>query len=134
MAEVVEDAWDSASDFVSDAYEDTRDAVKDYVIDPTMGNFEAYGGEDYVGDFRDSVKQTWDDVRGATERKEMEKAAEAAKARADEQETYARGQAAIKDSYSRGANRTGAKSGKPGAGGQRGTRLVRQPLGTYAGR
>jgi hypothetical protein len=130
MAEVVEDAWDSASEFVSDAYEDTRDVVKDYVIDPTMGNFEAYGGKNYA----DDLKQTWDDVRGATERKEMEKAAEAAKARADEQETYARGQAAIKDSYSRGANRTGAKSGKPGAGGQRGTRLVRQPLGTYAGR
>jgi len=67
------------------------------------------------------IKKGWDDARGAT----ALKAAEEAAARAE----TARLQA---ETYQRGAKQTVRKTEKKGSGrGARGTRLVRQPLGTY---
>ena len=91
------------------------------VLGPVKGDFSFYGGKDVSGDLFEGAKKGWDDTRGATYRKEVERAAEEAEVVRKEAKTY-----------QRGAKTTPRKTEKAGAGrGARGTRLVRQPLGSH---
>ena len=101
--------------------EDTvRDAGRSF--DKYVRNETLVGkGKDIHDDIVGGVKSGWDDLRGATYRKELERAAEAAEAARIQAKTY-----------QRGAKVSPRKTEKAGSGrGARGTRLVRQPLGTH---
>lgn len=117
----VEDTWDD----IEGASKDVGRAFDDYVLQPTLGNYETYGGKDHAEEIFDDIKHGWDDFRGASARKAAEEAARKAEAAREKAATY-----------QRGAKVTARKTEKPGSGqgkGMRGTRLVRQPLGTYQG-
>lgn len=101
----IEDTWDDAVGFVEEAGK------------------SVIGQADWQKDIFDDVKKGWDDMRGATQRKEMEKQAEEQRKAAELQKSYERGRA-------RQPRKTGGAKASAGSGGQRGTRIVREPLGT----